>query len=49
MTADTEFGCCNREAELDRLICRMAAHGAYGASAAAEACDDPTAEDGDDR
>jgi hypothetical protein len=24
--------CCTREAELDRLICRMAAHESYGAT-----------------
>ncbi len=49
MNADTEFGCCSREAELDRLICRMAAHGSYGASSAAHSRDDRDADDGGDR
>ncbi len=49
MNSHAEFESCPGEAELDRLICRMAAHGSYGASSAAHAGDDRDADDGDDR
>ncbi len=48
MNTDAELGDCSREAELDRLICRMAAHGSYGASAAADGRKDRPAADGDE-
>jgi hypothetical protein len=32
MTEIAELQCCAREAELDRLICRMAVHESYGAT-----------------
>ena len=48
MNADAELGDCSREAEFDRLICRMAAHGSYGASAAADGGKDRPAADGDE-
>ncbi len=49
MSTNTKLECCDREAELDRLICRMVAHGSYGASAAAHAGADHVTDDGDDR
>lgn len=49
MNSPTKLECCDREAELDRLICRLVAHGSYGASAAVHAGDDRDADDGDDR
>ncbi len=52
MNTHAELESCVGEAELDRLICRLAAHGSYGASAAARARDQGDADegaDGDDR
>lgn len=52
MTTHAQREPCFGEAELDRLICRMAAHGSYGASAAARAREEGDAEqenDGGDR
>ncbi len=48
MNTRAELESCTGEAELDRLICRMAAHGSYGASAAAHARDDRDAEQGNE-
>ena len=33
MNSRTGLDCCNRKADLDRLICRMVAHDSYGATA----------------
>jgi hypothetical protein len=35
MNAHTGLDCCDRKADLDRLICRMVAHDSYGAIASA--------------
>ena len=49
MNTHSKLESCDRETELDRLICRLVAHGSYGASAAAHANGDRDADDGDDR
>lgn len=49
MNTRAELADCSRQAELDRLICRLAAHGSYGASAAARDRDGrPAVADGDE-
>ena len=48
MNAHSECGCRIEETDLDRLICRMSAHDAYGARPAATVCVVETVDDGDD-
>ncbi len=49
MSEPAEIQCCSRDTEIDRLVCRMAAHDSYGASPAAGDCDDRPTDDGDRR
>ncbi len=49
MTTDAECGCRAGDTDLDRLICRMSAHDAYGARPAAAFCPAEPADEGDDR
>jgi len=49
MSELAEIQCCSSDTEIDRLICRMAAHDSYGASPAADPCDDRAPDDGDRR
>ena len=49
MNTHIKLECCDSKAELDRLICRLVAHGSYGASAAAHASDDQDTDAGDNR
>lgn len=49
MSELAEIQCCSRDTEIDRLICRIAAHDSYGASPAAGDCHDRAADDGDRR
>ncbi len=44
-----EIRCCSRDTEIDRLVCRMAAHDSYGANPAADDRGGRPGDDGDRR